>query len=134
MSASSTAATDALVPAPRELPDYTPADGEARQLIQMGPRMSWAAELRCGTRVFVLTSPLWIDVSYEEDGVVVASHARLPVIGTGSSLKEALDDFSFMFEVQWDALVACDPRELAPSGARAREALKAVVQEVRDSQ
>lgn len=134
MNAPLTAATGSIVPAPRDLPVYTPADGEARQLIQMGPRMSWASELRCGSRVFVLNAPLKIDVFYEDDGMVVASHGRLPVVGTGSSLKEALDDFGVMFEVQWDALVLCDACELAPSGLQGREALSAAVREVRDGQ
>lgn len=134
MNALLTAATGTDVQIPGEVQRYTSTDSEARQLIQMGPRMSWASELRSSLNVFVLKSPLKIAVSYDDDGLIVASHQTLPVKGVGFSLREALDDFAAMFQVQWEALVDCNVSELAPSGVRARQALEAAVQEVRHAQ
>jgi len=91
--------------------------------------MSVASEITGHDHRFVLNAPLKIDVAYDEEGSVCTSHKVLPVSGYGASLKEALEDFDVMFEVQWEALVACDQANLAPSGLRARNAFLAVVKE-----
>ncbi len=55
-------------------------------------------------------------------GYVMATSGNLQCTGFGDNGHEAIKAFFEMFEVQWKALVECDPKELTAGAKRTRRA------------
>ncbi len=78
-------------------------------------------------RKFTLKQPLTIKLSPVGKSAVEARSPGLAVIGMGTSIEDALDQFQEMLELQWEALCECPLHELTADALRERRRLESLL-------
>lgn len=114
------------------IPTVGPLHG-ATALYFLGPKMQLRVFVETPTRRYALRGAFMVMLESLEDNVVFASNADLQVSGYGESAKEALEDFSRSFDLQYRELVEKDESALTAGGRDRRQALKDVVDSVTEA-
>jgi len=122
-------------PAPRAAQaasGYCLAEPESRCAVVFvaAPRLRLEVVVDLPHVLYRLRAPLRVDVSVLADGMLEASNARLAVYGAGRDESEALSEFCEMFDLQYRALVPCEPDSLTDEARDVRRHFEALVSEV----